>query len=229
MKETQRDRDRKKMCIKHNSIVFVKKKKKTWQSALIVNFGIFSPLLFYSGIMVITNQKNKACVIVSGKAHRSKDTTYKYKIHVRCSCTFHTYMVPFLRGVSGLFTCSHCGTVPSVIYAWSLDSPCKKVCTGKYICRMDLILTITRCYNHLFISPFISYCMLLLRYLSKSFIYLNSFLCINWPLCYLHNFIKHRWGYSQYHFLLKIFSHLLYDVHPIHPMLLFKKGGPQST
>lgn len=57
---------------------------------------LFPPVVL-SGIMVIKNQKNKACIIVSGNAHRSKDTTYKYKIHVRCSCTFHIYMVPFLE------------------------------------------------------------------------------------------------------------------------------------
>ncbi len=44
---------------------------------------------------------------------------------------------PFLRGVFGLSTCSHCGTVSSVTYAWSLDSLCKKVSAGKYSDGMD--------------------------------------------------------------------------------------------
>lgn len=114
----------KKKCVLSAIPLFPLKKTK-WQSALFVNFGIFSPPVVVSGILVIKNQKNKACIIGSGNAHRSKDTTYKYKIHVRCSCTFHIYG-PFLRGVWGQSTCSRCGTVSSAIYAWSLYSPCKK-------------------------------------------------------------------------------------------------------
>lgn len=119
----------KKTCIKRSSIVSVKKKKE-------VNFGIFSPPVVHSGILVIQNQKNKACIIVSGNA-RVKG----YHL-IQNPCTVfmyisYTYMVPFLRGFYGLPTCSHWGTVSSVIYTWSLDSPCKKVCAGKYIWRME--------------------------------------------------------------------------------------------
>lgn len=79
--ETDTKRRGQKECIKLNSIVSLEKDNL---------LASFHPPYVLCGIMVITNQKNKACIIVSSNAHR-----YKYKIHVRCSCTFHIYMAHF--------------------------------------------------------------------------------------------------------------------------------------
>lgn len=77
MRRTQSDGD-KKECIKFNSIVSLEKDNL---------LASCHPPNVLCGIMIVTNQKNKACIIAFCNAHR-----YKYKIHVRRFCTFHIYM-----------------------------------------------------------------------------------------------------------------------------------------
>jgi len=92
MKETQRDRNK---CVRRSFIASDKKKKRNKENMIISSHPTFwhlfccfvpsplpsappPPVDVLSGRMIITNQKkNKACIIVSGNAHRSKDTSYK--------------------------------------------------------------------------------------------------------------------------------------------------------
>lgn len=89
--ETDTKRRGQKECIKFNSIVSLEKDNL---------LASCHPPNVLCGIMIVTNQKNKACRIAFCNAHR-----YKYKIHVRCFCTFHIYMA-HVWGVLGLSTCS---------------------------------------------------------------------------------------------------------------------------
>lgn len=78
--ETDTKRRGQKECIKFNSIVSLEKDNL---------LASCHPPNVLCGIMSVTNQKNKACIIAFCNAHR-----YKYKIHVRCFCTLHIYMWP---------------------------------------------------------------------------------------------------------------------------------------
>lgn len=104
--ETDTKRRGQKECIKFNSIVSLEKDN--------LLASCHPPPNVLCGIMIVTNQKNKACIIASCNAHR-----YKYKIHVRCFCTLHIYMA-HVWGALGLSTCSRFGTFESSdIYTWS--------------------------------------------------------------------------------------------------------------